>query len=159
MSMDLRVLAADEVRALARRLLDEGPLLYAVSPAHILADLGWKPLESSATTVLLADPGLGLGRGRAALNLTDDGTVRSIATPICDVLPRPITPEGREFVQDAFALGGRALAEEFGPAEDTEPGDEPSLAWRRGESTLALSRGRNVVSLHLWRASDYEDAA
>jgi hypothetical protein len=157
MSSEPRMLTAGPVRDLARRLVAAAPLLGAVPAERLLAELGWKRSDDAGrATMILADPGLGVAPGKTVLSLAADGTVRNLGVPIGDVVPRPITPEGAAFVQDAFALAGRALAEEFGPAHFTTPGDSPELGWTLGPATIVLSRRRNVVNLYLWPTADYE---
>jgi hypothetical protein len=157
MSSELRMLTAEQVRDLARRLVAAEPLLGAAPAERLLAELGWKRVEDAGrATMILADPGLGVAPGKTVLSLAADGTVRNLGVPICDIVPRPITPEGTAFLQDAFALAGRALADEFGPAHFTTPGDNAELGWTLGTATIVLSRRRNVVNLYLWRTADYE---
>lgn len=151
------MLTAEQVRDLARRLVAAEPLLRTVPGERFVAELGWKRGDDAGrATMILADAGYGVGAGKTVLSLAEDGTVRNLGVPVCDVVPRPVTPQRAAFVQDAFALAGRALAEEFGPPHHTTPGDQPEMGWTLGTATIVLSRRRNVVNLYLWRSADYE---
>ncbi|GAA2345660.1 DUF6301 family protein [Dactylosporangium salmoneum] len=154
MSTAMRMLDATQVRGLAHRLLAAGPLLYQVPPDRIAAELGWSLLPRKIGSMRFADPGLPVGTGQATLGVSDNGAVRTVAVPVSDPLPDEETDDDWDFHQDAFAIAGRALTEDLGPVGRTIPGDQPVMEWRRGETALQLSRGRNTVNLHLFAARD-----
>lgn len=157
-----RMLPAEQVRTLARQLIDVEPMLHQAEAAQILARLGWRPGADGGRirSVMLVDSGLGLTGypGKLWLDREDRSRVASISAAVCDNVTPP-TPAAAPFLRDAFALATRALAESFGPPTQAESGEDPEVSWRMEVLTLTLRASPTTVTLVLERNSDLDLAA
>jgi hypothetical protein len=150
-------LSGGRVRALARRLVEVGPLLRKAPASQVAAVLGWcinpdQPYEG----VLRADAGLAVGAGAAELNVDDDGAASELSVPICEIAkPRDVAGFAR--CQDAFALGARALVGEFGAPAAREPGRWPAVRWRLVEVMLSVRLSRVEAHLTVLLNRDFDE--
>ncbi|GAA5185178.1 hypothetical protein GCM10023322_28310 [Rugosimonospora acidiphila] len=155
-----RTLSAEQLRALARRMIEVEPLLRRADQAQILDRLGWRRCDQQGPSdyVVDADSGLGLQDRSAELWLDDDdpSQIVTVVAFLCDS-QRGEWSAFDAFRRDVFAVASRALTEEFGPPTETEPGEAPEVRWRLGTPILRLSDALATVVLKLERASDYDE--
>jgi hypothetical protein len=158
MSTELRMFSAEQVRSVARQLVALEPALRTVPAEQIVAQQGWTLCDDKGYRRMVhADLGLGIAECMVYLHLADDGTAYSISVAVCDNAPRPITPEAKAVVRDAFTVAARALTDEYGAPHSSVPGDEAVMVWRLDPATLVLSLGWTTTRLAVWRTSEYDE--
>lgn len=140
-----RVLPADVILDLARRLAGLRWPRPAGEVGAALGELGWRSVAASPHGVI-ARTTLPYGQGRAFVQLHDDRT---------DELAFDVSAEfgaggpDREALRDAFTHAARAVGQALGEPSERLPGAAPEVRWRGARSTVAVSQPGPAVRLRL----------
>jgi hypothetical protein len=111
------------------------------------AQLDWRITRDLAGAGAMADTDLKLG-GNEAMVVYGRENVEQIAVRVTEKV-NPDSPEGQEFIQDAFVDVVAAVSAVFGEPSRRVPGYYPRVHWRDDRHSFSVTGGGSSVLLTL----------
>ncbi|GAA2101604.1 DUF6301 family protein [Actinomadura alba] len=119
---------------------------------QVVERFGWK-VESRRRRSVRLDAGFGMATG--FIDFSRDGKVEQISVAVCESASAE-SPEGRAYVQDAFAKIVAAATRALGEPTERVPGESAEVRWRGDEATVGVKRLSVQVNVFL-ATNEYVD--